>query len=235
MDGPEAMPWWRCWSSPTGSGSRASCSAGPPGWRPRSVAPSSAVAPAGALDASRAGEWGADQVVVMTGGGWKRTWPAPSAGWCERRQPWAVLAPGTMWGREVASRLAARLGAGLTGDAVDLAVDGGRMVGWKPAFGGRLVAAVTATSPVQLATVRPGMLPLSGPRPGEPVPVTSVRDVAPSSRVRRLARAGRTTSTVWPAPEAVVGVGTGVGPGRVPGCCSRCWPPWAPSWPPPAR
>ena len=34
--------------------------------------------------------------------------------------PWAILAPSTAWGREVASRVAARLDAGLTGDAVDL-------------------------------------------------------------------------------------------------------------------
>ncbi|GIT01106.1 MAG: hypothetical protein CM1200mP26_28180 [Acidimicrobiales bacterium] len=36
--------------------------------------------------------------------------------------PWAVLAPSTAWGREVAARLATCLGAGLTGDAVGLEV-----------------------------------------------------------------------------------------------------------------
>ena len=40
-----------------------------------------------------------------------------------RAEPWAIIAGSTAWGREVASRVAARLGAGLTGDAVDLEVE----------------------------------------------------------------------------------------------------------------
>jgi electron transfer flavoprotein alpha subunit len=75
-----------------------------------------------------------------------------------------VLVPGTLWGREVAGRVAAILGAGLTGDAVGLGVDDGRLVAWKPAFGGKLVAAITASSEVQMATVRPGVLELRSPR-----------------------------------------------------------------------
>ena len=57
------------------------------------------------------------------------------------------------------------LGAGLTGDAVGLGVADGRLVAWKPAFGGMLVAAITTSSPVQMATVRPGVLDL-GPAGG---------------------------------------------------------------------
>jgi electron transfer flavoprotein alpha subunit len=116
-----------------------------------------------------------------------------------------------MWGREVASRLAARLGAGLTGDAVDLAVDGGRMVGWKPAFGGRLVAAVTATSPVQLATVRPGMLPLLAPRAARSVPVTRI-DGTTAGRVRLLGAGREDDLDQLATAQVVVGVGTGVSP-----------------------
>ena len=65
-----------------------------------------------------------------------------------------------MWGREVVARAAARLDAGLTGDAIDLEQRDGRLVAWKSAFGGKLVAAITATSLIQMATVRPGALPL---------------------------------------------------------------------------
>jgi len=88
-----------------------------------------------------------------------------------------------MWGREITSRLSARLGVGLTGDAVDVAIDGGRLIGWKPAFGGRLVAAITSSSAVQVVTVRPGLLPVGAPRP--PAPIPSARRVVPgTSRVR---------------------------------------------------
>ncbi len=171
-----------------------------------------AIAPAGALDAELAGRWGADQVVFVTGAAVEEDLAYAVGRWFEQRRPWAVLAPGTMWGREIASRVAAQAGAGLTGDAVDLAVDGGRMVGWKPAFGGRLVAAVTATSAVQLATVRPGMLPVLAPRRGRAVPVLEVV-VEPAGRVRLLA-AGREDDLEGLAHASVVlGVGTGVEPG----------------------
>ena len=73
---------------------------------------------------------------------------AALASWAAEADPWAVLLPSTAWGREVAGRAAARLGAGLTGDAVGLevseAVSTGevQLLAWKPAFGGRLVAAI---------------------------------------------------------------------------------------------
>jgi electron transfer flavoprotein alpha subunit len=116
-----------------------------------------------------------------------------------------------MWGREVASRLAARLGAGLTGDAVDLDVSGGRLVGWKPAFGGRLVAAITATSPVQLATVRPGILALLAPRPSGAGPGRGLVS-EPRSRLRMLNAVREDELDALAAAESVVGVGTGVPP-----------------------
>lgn len=116
-----------------------------------------------------------------------------------------------MWGREVASRVAARLGAGLTGDAVDLGIDEGRLVGWKPAFGGRLVAAVTATSPVQMITVRPGMLALLTPRAPRPM-ATAQLTVPAAGRVRHLASARDDDLDDLMRADAVVGVGTGVRP-----------------------
>ncbi len=86
----------------------------------------------------------------------RRTSPTLVADWAGDEVAWGLFAPSTAWGREVAARAAARLGAGLTGDAVDVEVADGRLVAWKPAFGGQLVAAITADSAVQMATVRAG-------------------------------------------------------------------------------
>ncbi|HEV7466601.1 MAG TPA: hypothetical protein VGP96_09875, partial [Candidatus Dormibacteraeota bacterium] len=108
--------------------------------------------------------WGADAMALIEGAAVEEDVAAAVAGWCAGRRPWALLLPATMWGREVGSRVAARLGAGLVGDAVDLDLEDGRLVGWKPAFGGSLVAAITAVSGTQMATVRPGSLPLLTPR-----------------------------------------------------------------------
>ena len=162
-------------------------------------------------NAATLGSWGADQVVEMSGSAVEEDISAALGGWCAQNQPWAVLAPGTMWGREVASRLAARLGAGLTGDAVDLDVSGGRLVGWKPAFGGRLVAAITATSPVQLATVRPGILALLAPRPSRPGARRGLLS-EPRSRVRMLNAVREDELDALATAETVIGVGTGVPP-----------------------
>ena len=122
-----------------------------------------AVGPA-PLDPQCLAGWGADAAVELVGAGVEEDVAVAVADWCEEHQPWAGFIPGTLWGREVAARMAVRLDAGLTGDAVGFGIDGGRLVAGKPAFGGRLVAAITASSPLQLATVRPGILSLRTPR-----------------------------------------------------------------------
>ena len=81
-----------------------------------------------------------------------------------RHSPYAVLFPSTIDGRDLASRLAARLGLGLTGDCVGLEIDGeGRLVQLKPAFGGNVVAPILSRTMPQMATVRPGILTPVGP------------------------------------------------------------------------
>jgi electron transfer flavoprotein alpha subunit len=108
--------------------------------------------------------WGADRIVTVHRLRIEEDVAGVLVDWCKSESPWGVLVPGTLWGREVAGRCAARLGAGLTGDAVGFGVEDGRLVAWKPAFGGRLVAAITTSSDIQMATVRPGVLELRRPR-----------------------------------------------------------------------
>ena len=135
---------------------------------------------------------------------------AALAQWAEQAGPWAVLAPSTAWGREVAGRAAARLGAGLTGDAVGLDVEDGRLVAWKPAFGGQVVAAITASSAVQMATVRPGMLARREPRPDSAA--TTRLAATPRGRVRISASARDDDTNTLAEAAVVVGVGTGLTP-----------------------
>ncbi|MFN8041427.1 MAG: FAD-binding protein [Acidimicrobiales bacterium] len=183
-----------------------------------------AVGPALADDATLT-SWGADALVDLV--------PAPGATaadlveedvaaavaeWAQALgdELWAVLVGGTPWGREVASRAAASLGAGLTGDAVGLAVDEGRLLAWKPAFGGTLVAAVRASSPVQLATVRAGVLPVLEPREVDPDRVVDRRTLAVEPRRRVVVRERRREDDgdALALAEMVVGVGQGVDPER---------------------
>ena len=129
--------------------------------------------------------------------------------WAEAERPWAILALGTAWGREVASRLAAELGAGLTGDAVGLRCVDGRLVADKPAFGGRLVAAIGCTSDVQMATVRPGVFQLPQPRQSAKLPVSEIEAI-PRGRVRVIERRRDDDSSLLARAQVVIGVGKGI-------------------------
>ncbi len=74
-------------------------------------------------------------------------------------QPYAVLFAATADGRDLASRIAARLGLGLTGDAIDLEIDEeGRLVQLKPALGGNVIAPILSKTLPNLVTLRPGLL-----------------------------------------------------------------------------
>ncbi|MBO0714435.1 MAG: FAD-binding protein, partial [Acidimicrobiales bacterium] len=147
-------------------------------------------------------------------------WP-----WVAETAPQVLLAPSTSFGREIAARLAARGGFGLTGDATSLEIKDGRLVAWKPAFGGQLEAAISARSAVQGATLRPGALPLLEPRAGgAPVRRLVVEDHGKAGEDRdhdvagARVRYGRRTvdevaGTLAAAP-ALIGVGAGVDPSR---------------------
>jgi electron transfer flavoprotein alpha subunit len=114
-----------------------------------------------------------------------------------------------MWGREVAGRVAARLGAGLTGDAVELTVADGRLVCWKPAFAGRLLAAIHTSSPIQLATIRPGAMPIVPPRAATDLVRTEL-PVVPDGRLRVIDRGRDDDLDVLPGAPIVIGIGQGV-------------------------
>ena len=81
-------------------------------------------------------------------------------------RPYAVLFAATADGRDLASRIAARLGLGLTGDAIDLEIDeAGRLVQLKPALGGNVIAPILSKTLPNLVTLRPGLLAPIDPQP----------------------------------------------------------------------
>ena len=47
-----------------------------------------------------------------------------------------VLAPPNLNGRDISSHIAASIGLGLTADCVDIKFESGKMVQYKPSFGG---------------------------------------------------------------------------------------------------
>jgi electron transfer flavoprotein alpha subunit len=134
----------------------------------------------------------------------------------ETHRPRSLLLPATWLGRDLAPRVAARLGLGLTGDAIDLSLDDeGSLVQWKPAFGGMIVAAILSSTRPEMATVRPGMLEPAAPVAGRSATVEMLRLAEPPA-IRTLVT-GRTPlprqadANALDESARVIGVGMGVG------------------------
>jgi electron transfer flavoprotein alpha subunit len=128
-------------------------------------------------------------------------------------QPGIILIPATSMGRDLAPRLAARLQLGLTGDCVDIGLDAhGRLLQYKPAFGGSVVAPIISHTIPEMATVRPGMLPVPHPVTSRRAPTHQLTVAVTTARARVVAR--RASAEAAPEldhAEIAIGVGKGLG------------------------
>ena len=79
--------------------------------------------------------------------------------------PALILVPNTMIGRDVGSRVAVRLEAGLTSDVVEIAVREGRVACVSPKLGGLTLTTCAFTSEYGVATIRPNVFTVR-PEPG---------------------------------------------------------------------
>lgn len=162
-------------------------------------------------DARELAQSGGDVAVTVEGSMIEEDIARALAEYSRTTPPWAILGPGTAWGREVLGRAAATLGAGLTGDAIGLEARDGRLVAAKPAFGGQLVAEIHCSSAIQMATVRAGVLPRPEPRVARTLSVTTLA-IERRSRVRILRREREDDINDLATADVVIGVGTGVAP-----------------------
>ena len=78
-------------------------------------------------------------------------------------KPWAVLIPFTSMGKDLAPRVAAKVGAGLASDCVSFAVKDGRLEARRPVYAGKAYATVRWEGEPQLATLRPNVFALEAP------------------------------------------------------------------------
>jgi len=130
--------------------------------------------------------------------------------------PSIVLFGATYNGRELASRVAARLRTGLTADCTDLQIDEkGRLVQVRPAFGGKIMASVLCKTRPQMATVRPRVMKPRAPDSSrKPVVVNVQVDIDPGSiRMRILQVVKEVTGDAANIEEAdiIVAGGRGLG------------------------
>jgi electron transfer flavoprotein alpha subunit len=139
---------------------------------------------------------------------------------CQKLTPDILLFGQTSLGRDLAPRLAFRLGVGLVMDCTDLKIDPqtGLLVRTKPVYGGNAMASYVSEARPQLATLRAKAMAAAEPDPsrrGEVIAVEVALDPA-VMRTRVIARteekegAGKRLE----AAEAVVCGGRGIGSGE---------------------
>src|SRR5262249_10038509 len=129
----------------------------------------------------------------------------------QAHKPGAVLLGSTAIGRDLAPRVAARLGLGLTGDCVDLEVnEQGQLLQYKPAFGGNVVAPILSRTTPEMATVRPGMLKKASPNPARQARIEMLRlDEAVTNQVKVLSQTGADAGKAAALDSAEVAIGVG--------------------------
>jgi len=130
------------------------------------------------------------------------------------RSPWGLLICASERGRDWGPRLAARLGIGLTGDAIGIELNAqDRMVALKPAFGGNIVAPILSKTYPQTATIRSGVLELAEPNPSRRAEIEIVRPNLAPLKSRLIAAHSSLDPSIVPleGAEVVVGIGIGVG------------------------
>jgi electron transfer flavoprotein alpha subunit len=143
------------------------------------------------------------------------TYAAALRAFVEREQPHALLIPSTSMGRDYGPRVAGELELGMTGDCVDLAIDkAGRLIQYKPAYGGNIVSVIMGATTPQLATVRPGTFAPVEPRDGTDAEIVELAlDGLPEPRTRLVAREHRpdTAGYELDSAEICLCVGKGIG------------------------
>jgi electron transfer flavoprotein alpha subunit len=150
-----------------------------------------ALGPGAAALAAELGAYGADVVYVCEDAAFAsyatEAYARALVQACAAAQATCVLVPFTSLGKDLAPRVAARLGAGLVSDCVALHVDAGRLVARRPMYAGKAYATVRWNSPVQVASLRPNVFALAAPQDGRAVTTTTLAiDGAARARVSNV-------------------------------------------------
>ena len=131
------------------------------------------------------GAFGADTVVTGTNPAFARYAPEGFAqAVAERAKAGgfdAVVFAASATGKDLAPRVAAKLGAALAADATDVAVEGGKVVVTRPIYAGKALLKVKLTTQPAVVSLRPNVFtPVERPKAGA---AQSVRVSAPAGRV----------------------------------------------------
>jgi electron transfer flavoprotein alpha subunit len=165
----------------------------------------------------RLAEYGAAKVYTADGDGMTDYVAAPAAevlaALVAQASPAAVLVPATAEGKEVAGRLAVKIGSGVLTDAVDLTPGDGGPVAEQSIFGGAIIVKSKVTKGIPIVAVRPNAIaPEASPGAAalEPVSVT-LSDAATGAHITERVAQERSERPELTEASIVVSGGRGVG------------------------
>jgi len=146
--------------------------------------------------------FGADRVVVFEDAGLgtyaTEAWARAVGQAVAEAKPSVVFLPFTAVGKDLAPRVAAKIGAGLASDCVAFEVKGGKLAARRPMYAGKAYATVEWTGEPQMATLRPNVFALGQPDPSRKAEVAKATvDTAARARVTavKATAAGRVQLT----------------------------------------
>ncbi len=111
--------------------------------------------------AEQLGAHGADKVLAVTHADFARYNPDGFAATVaeQGKSAAAIVFAATATGRDLAPRVAAKLGAGLATDVTELAVEGGKLVATRPVYGGKALQKVRLEAAPAIVSIRPNTFP----------------------------------------------------------------------------
>jgi electron transfer flavoprotein alpha subunit len=118
-----------------------------------------------------------------------------------------VLFPATSMGKDLAPRVAARLGTGFIGEVTELEVEGGQLVATRPRLAGKVFARETFSATPGVLTLRPNVFsPVEASAPGEVSTLdVSLQDADFGAVVREIRAGAGERMDVSEAPVVISG------------------------------
>ncbi len=165
--------------------------------------------------AAELGRFGADHVFVGESEAFQRYsaegFTAVVAKFVQEHGCDVVLFPASSLGRDLAPRVAARLGVGYASDCTALSVEGGRVVATRPEYAGKLLATVSPTGTPAVLSLRPNVfLPAESAKGGEVQPLDVSVNEADFGAIVREIRTGAAEKMDVGEASVVVSGGRGM-------------------------
>jgi electron transfer flavoprotein alpha subunit len=91
-----------------------------------------------------------------------------------QQQASMVFLSASQMGKDLAPRVAVKLGAGLASDCIALSVQDGQVIALRPVYAGKALAELRVTTPVKVFTLRPNVFPAVSGTPVPPVEQATV-------------------------------------------------------------